>query len=57
MECHGQLYQRLFSNQSKSCQLTNFGRNPLGFCHLKRRGRSQWNDFCKNEIDNCIVNY
>ena len=48
-----QLYQR--SCQSIKIMLaTHLGRNLLELCHLKRRGRSQWNDFCKNHIDNCM---
>ena len=46
-----------YENQSESCQLSNLVRNPLEFCLLKRIGRSQWNDFCESQIDNCIVDF
>ena len=28
---------KTFTNQSESCQLSNFVENPLEFCHLKKK--------------------
>ena len=40
--CIKGLFQGVSFQSSYLCQ------NHLGFCHLKRTGRNQWNDFCEN---------